>query len=155
MSDKPDIVNELNELNEEVPLLKPVKVKKPRTQKQLEAFTVVQEKLKAKRDEQLEMKKVEAAKLLLKHESKTKKKTNVTESESSSEEEIIYLKRDKPKKKKKVKTIILSSSESESETESDDNVEPIKEKKFISQQSKKSIIKVSKPEPIKRNYFVD
>ena len=143
------------------PLLKPTKEKKPRSEKQLKSFITCSEKLKEKHVKQLHEKKIAAAKLLLdnniSHKSFEPIKETVIEKEKeeSSDEEIIYLKRekDKTKKKPKVKTIILSSSESESETVTEP--EPIIEKKFISQQNKKSLIKIHKIEPNKKNYFAD
>ena len=134
-----------------------IKPKKPRTQKQIDAFLKCQESIKQKNKQQTDFKKMQAMGLLKEYEKQMKLTKQIkkpielkpeSESESESEEEqIVYLKRDKPKKtKKKIKTVILESSESESESES----EEIKPKKFISQQNtKKSIIKVSK------NYFVD
>jgi hypothetical protein len=154
------------------PLLKPIKEKKPRSEKQLMSFITCKERLKERHVKQLNEKKIAAAKLLLdndiNHKSLEPIKEIVIEKVESSDEEIIYLKREKDKsiktpktfkKKPKVKTIILSSSESENETESESEPEPeiipIVEKKFISQQNKKSLIKIHKPEPIKKNYFAD
>jgi len=162
------------------PLLKPVKEKKPRSEKQIKSFITCQERIKEKQAKQLHDKKIAAAKLLLdndinhksfeqvKKEIEPVKKEIIIKKEESSDKEIIYLKREKDKsiktpktfkKKPKVKTIILSSSESENETESESEPEPeiipIVEKKFISQQNKKSLIKIHKPEPIKKNYFAD
>ena len=146
------------------PLLKPVKEKKPRLVKQLKSFITCKERLKERHVKQLNEKKIAAAKLLLdndiKHKSFEPIKETVVENkkEESSDEEIIYLKREKDKstkKRPKVKTIILSSSESESESEQEQEPEPIIEKKFISQQNKKSLIKIHKIEPNKKNYFAD
>jgi len=159
MTDTPDIEH----ITDNVPLLKPVKEKKPRTDKQLKAFVVCAEKLKEKHKTQLHDKKIKAAKLLLDHDIKPVIsepviiKPEPETKEESSDEEVIYLKREKiktPKKKPKVKTIILSSSESESESE-EERIDPIPEKKFISQQNKKSLIKVHKQVPVIKNYFAD
>ena len=139
---KEEIVEAINPIIPEVPIVKP---KKPRTQKQIDAFLKCQEGIKAKVKQQMDFKKMEAMGLLKEYEAQNKLPKNIKkpiEPESESEEEeIVYLKRDKPKKK--IKTVILESSESEEEEEI------VKPKKFISQQNKKSIIKVSK------NYFVD
>lgn len=146
---KEDIVETvINPIVPEVPIVKP---KKPRTQKQIEAFQRCQEGHNAKVKQLTDFKKMEAMGLLKEYEAQNKLPKNIKkpiEQESESEEEeIVYLKRDKPKKtKKKIKTVILESSESEEEEEEEEIVKP---KKFISQQNKKSIIKVSK------NYFVD
>jgi len=173
-----DIIN--IETIDNSPLLKPVKEKKPRSEKQLMSFITCKERLKERHVKLLNEKKIAAAKLLLdndinhkslepvKKEIEPVKKEIVIEKEESTDEEIIYLKREKDKsiktpktfkKKPKVKTIILSSSESENETESESEPEPeiipIVEKKFISQQNKKSLIKIHKPEPIKKNYFAE
>jgi hypothetical protein len=158
-----DIIN--IETIDNSPLLKPIKEKKPRSEKQLMSFITCKERLKERHVKLLNEKKIAAAKLLLdnniNHKSFEPIKETVVEKEKeeSSDEEIIYLKREKDKstkKKPKVKTIILSSSESESGSEEEpEEPEPIKEKKFISQQNKKSLIKIHKPEPTKRNYFAD
>ena len=147
------------------PLLKPTKEKKPRSEKQLQSFITCSEKLKEKHVKKLHEKKITAAKLLLDNNISHKsfepiKETVIEKEKESSDEEIIYLKREKDKKTKKkpkVKTIILSSSESESETDIEPETEiiPIIEKKFISQQNKKSLIKIHKIEPNKKNYFAD
>ena len=105
--------------NEELtePLTKP---KKPRSQKQIEAF---QEAIR-KRTENVELRKQEKlikASEILVNNSKQKQvlkpipQKQVQLSSSSSEEEIIIVKA-KPKKKKKVKKIIIESSESESDS---------------------------------------
>ena len=112
------------EENEEItePLTKP---KKPRSQKQIEAF---QETIR-KRTENVELRKQEKlikASEILVNNSKLKpvvkpvppKQVQLSSSESSSEEEIIIVKA-KPKKKKKIKKIIIESSESDSSSGSD------------------------------------
>lgn len=112
------------EENEEItePLTKP---KKPRSQKQIEAF---QETIR-KRTENVELRKQEKlikASEILVNNSKLKpvvkpippKQVHLSSSESSSEEEIIIVKA-KPKKKKKIKKIIIESSESDSSSGSD------------------------------------
>ena len=112
------------EENEEItePLTKP---KKPRSQKQIEAF---QETIR-KRTENVELRKQEKlikASQILVNNSKLKpvvkpippKQVHLSSSESSSEEEIIIVKA-KPKKKKKIKKIIIESSESDSSSGSD------------------------------------
>jgi hypothetical protein len=160
MTDTPDIEQQIDN----VPLLKPIKEKKPRSEKQLKSFAACAERLKERHRVQLHDKKVKAAKFLLDHDIKPTipepikvKEEPIIVKEESSDEEVIYLKREKvktSKKKPKVKTIILSSSESESESE-EERIQPIPEKKFISQQNKKSLIKVHKQEPINKSYFAD
>ena len=162
MTDTPDMEQQIDN----VPLLKPIKEKKPRSEKQLKSFAACSERLKERHRVQLHDKKVKAAKFLLDHDIKPTipepvkvKEEPIIVKEESSDEEVIYLKREKvktSKKKPKVKTIILSSSESESESESEEEIiQPIPEKKFISQQNKKSLIKIHKIEPNKKNYFAD
>ena len=148
MTETPDIEQQIDN----VPLLKPIKEKKPRSEKQLKSFAACSERLKERHRVQLHDKKIKAAKLLLDHDIKptlqepvkVKEEPIISKPETkeeSSDEEVIYLKREKvktSKKKPKVKTIILSSSESESESESEEEkIQPIPEKKFISQQNKK------------------
>jgi len=106
--------------NEEItePLTKP---KKPRSQKQIEAF---QETIR-KRTENVEIRKKEKlikASEILVNNSKLKPvpkplppKQVQLSSESDTEEEIIIVKA-KPKKKKKIKKIIIESSESDSDS---------------------------------------
>ena len=109
--------------NEEItePLTKP---KKPRTQKQIEAF----QETTRKRNENVELRKQEKlikASEILVNNSKQKQisikpkpipqKQVQLSSESESEEEIIIVKA-KPKKKKKIKKIIIESSESDSDS---------------------------------------
>ena len=86
----------------------------------------------------------------------------VDSGESDSEVEVVVVKKkqkikEKPKKKKKIITIEISDSESDSE---EDEPEPVKKQRplaprqMVSQQNKKSLIKVHKPvEQI--NYFCD
>ena len=114
--------------------------------------------------------KTEVIKKELKEVQKVVEKTNCdNSSEEETEEEIVIAKKsktpkvvkskvvEKPKKKKKIITIEISDSDSDSEDEPEP--EPIKQKPLpsrtmITQQNKKSIIKVHKPiEQI--NYFCD
>jgi hypothetical protein len=174
-------INNGNDINE--PLTKPIKEKKPRppkTQAQLEQF----QKVRLKRAESLKQKtitkKIEASKLLLSHgielpakpiiqeEKLPAKKQNIKqvltpthkdveeESESDDEPPVIIVK--KKKKKKQPKTIIIEESDSESDNESDANQHYINKVKqarhFVSQQNKKSLIKVHKKNDVP-NYFVD
>ncbi len=123
-----------NEANEE-PLTKP-KIKKPRSQAQIEAF----EKVKERRKQNLEVKKQEkllqSAKLLVENNvavaPRATKKSNssvrekveyqkVTQDEpieSESEEEVVIIKK-APKKQKKVRKIIIEDSSSEEESDED------------------------------------
>ena len=111
------------------PLTKP---KKPRSQKQMDAF---QEALR-KRAVNVELRKQEKlikASEILVQKAKMEKpiplppatpraraKSIVQESESGSDEEEIIIVKSKPKKKKKVKKIIIESSESDSDSGSSD-----------------------------------
>lgn len=121
----------------------PIKEKRPRSAKQLEQFEIIKQKRAESIAKAKELKKVEAAKLLLEVENKTikpVKKQEVKEEPESSSEEQIIIKKDK-KKKKKTKVIIMASSESsESESTKSDHM-PVR--KFTHQQNKKSIIKVN------------
>jgi hypothetical protein len=182
MSDNTDIEN--NVPLEKTKTIKPVKefleepikatekVKKPRTEKQKaqfqQAMTKRQENIEKKKLE----KKLEASKLLVEkdpnflkqlkepltptfeQEVKPRQKKIIEESESD-ESVIIIKKKNKPKKKK---TIIIE--ESESSSSSDEEVvqlpKPKSDRKFTTQQNKKSIIKIhNKPStPSYENYFV-
>ena len=121
--------NEAIEENLEVPL---TKIKKPRSQAQVEAFERVKEKrrqnLEAKKQEKL----VNSAKLLLEQESlksmpteskpikrKLKQVAPDPEPESESEEEVIVVKK-ATKKQKKVRQIIIEESSSSDETQSEE-----------------------------------
>jgi hypothetical protein len=151
--------------NDESPLEKQVKVKKPRppkTAKQIEQF----EKIRLKRAEMLKEKKkekeIESAKLLLDNgyvKKEEQQKINVpltplhsgshskedeTDNESiqTEPEPIVIIK--KKKKPKKPKTIIIEETDSEV---SDEEPIKIKARDFISQRNKKSVIKIHKKEP--------
>ena len=170
-------INNGNDMNE--PLTKPIKEKKPRppkTQKQLEQF----EKVRLKRAESLKQKsiakKIEASKLLLEHgielpskaepkvkeelPSKAKPKYHQeltpkddTDDESDDEPPVIIVK--KKKKKKQPKTIIIEESDSDEEDAQQHYINKVKEARhFVSQQNKKSLIKVHKKNEVP-NYFVD
>lgn len=162
-----------NEANERSNIEKP---KKPRTQKQMEAFAKVQEKRKQnieiKKSGKVEAKQIESViqKVVEKDfppaETKIKKYKEIIEPqpESDSEEEII-IKR-KPKKqeviKKKKKQIVIELSDSDSGSssgseEEDIDYKPVKhvksKPKFDSQQHKKyATHHQPKPQP---NYFCD
>lgn len=144
---------------------KPVKVKKPRAPKtpaQLEAF----KKASEKRQKNIELKKlekkVEASKILLEHEERTKAETKAKpkakkqiiredDDTESDEPQIVYIRKKKPKK-----TIIVQS---ESESESEPEIEIKHRKSFgTSHQSKQNVKAITKIEPIKRpnhNFFAD
>jgi hypothetical protein len=178
-----EIIKEpVEEIVEEVPLLKPKRIMKKfeRTEKQKEAFAKTMQKRAENVELRKQAKKVEAAKLLLEleqqkekqavskpvQEKKVKTKPKIllpksdseleTDEDSESEEEIYYTKSRKsiktPKKVYILKKDII-------EEESDD--EPIKPKtKFKSQQNKKSVIKVTENSnkntyPQYKNYFCD
>ena len=100
--------NELNDIGDEIPLLKPKrKMKKyPRTEKQQEAFKQIMQKRAENVAKRKEQKKIEAAKLLL-----SLQPSKEIEDEPVNE---IIKKKSKPKKK-----LILSTSDTESEDDSD------------------------------------
>jgi hypothetical protein len=135
MEDKEDsklTKNDDSSESDEKPVVKPVE-KKPRSQKQIDAFKNAQinraKSIQLKKDTQ----KIEAAKLILKQEPvkpEPKKTKKVVVDSSSEEEEVIIV--EKRKKKTKPKRIIVEESESEEE------VVP-REKTFKSQQNKRSI----------------
>ena len=131
------------------------RVRKPKTPGQLEQF----EKVRLKRLEDLRLKKekqkVEAAALLLQHdyvkkEPKDAVKKTATKKEGSgsdSEPEIVVV-------KKKKKRVVVVREDSESEDEYDPPVRHVHTSRpMVSQQNKKSVIKVHTPQHI--NYFVD
>jgi len=77
------------------------------------------------------------------------------ESEEESEEEIVIKKKRKVKEVKpppKKRTIVIEVSSSESESD-EEPPPPKKQRAMVSQQNRKSIIKVHRQEPI--NYFAD
>lgn len=142
-----DIVNS-NQQNEQIveePLTKP---KKPRTQKQLEAFQKVQEKRQKNIEEKKKQKLIEGAKLMLQEQQKAKQEgppipqstpktkpkpkprqeilSEYTEvDQSDSEEEVVIVQRSKPKQKpkqnpKKKVTRVIIESDSDDSYDSDD-----------------------------------
>ena len=179
IQEKQDIIeNELNDIEDEISLLKPKrKMKKfPRTEKQQEAFKITMQKRAENVAKRKELKKIEAAKLLMSLEpskeieqappeeipkkvKKPKKKIVLTDSESESDdddsdasdesEEKIYIARKSIKQPKKV-YIIKKEVKDEEEDEKPVN-------KFKSQQNKKSVVKISNNQNIQplKNYFCD
>ena len=131
---------DMQELNPKPTLMKE---KKPRSQKQIDAFKITQENRKKSIEIKNGLKKVEAAKILLKEPIKelvklSKKKVIV---DSSSEEEVIIVEK---RKKPKTKRIIVEESTDEELSDNDENQVEIKQKSFKSQQNRKSIINVNK-----------
>ena len=156
---------ENSEDEEEVPLLKQKKVrkpmeKKPRSEAQIAQFQRVIEKKRERDENARNLRELNAAKLLLKQkdEQRKSKKDDVvapiedSSSSSSEEEEVIVVKKKKEKKvvveKKKKKKYVIELSDS-SEDEPDQPV-PHATRKMISQQNKKSLIKVHS-----QNFFAD
>ena len=147
-----------------VPLTKP---KKPRTQKQIEAFEITKQKRQEGIEKRKQEKKIEASKVLLesgqlndvlpKEKVKVSKGTpkppvesasaSDSDSESSEEEIVIMKKGKKDKKKKKTKKIIIESA-SDSDSSEEEEVIKVKASQFKSQRNKKSLIKVHEPEPL-------
>jgi hypothetical protein len=164
-------------LSDDENVLKSKKVKRVCSDKQLEALKRNRECNNKLRTEEAKEKKLKKAiELVEKHkvkeqENKPKpkqviKEESESESESSSSEEEVVIKKKKrikevkevkKTKKKKVITIELSDSDSDSEEEEEEPVKkqkPLKARDMITQQNKKSLIKVHKPaEQI--NYFCD
>lgn len=149
----------------DTPLQKPLKVKekkprKPKTEKQLQQFENARLKRQEKIKESKLNKKIEASKLLLEHgyqapltpvHHEPKRVDETTEEENSEDNEIIIIKK---KKKPKKKTYIIQES---SDDDSDDEEEKVKQiynksRQMVSQQNKKSMIKIHKPS---HNYFVE
>ena len=134
----------------EVPL---TKAKKPRTQKQLEAFEIARQKRAASIENKKKEKKIEASKILLQEEEKKRPLKGEPLVDSSSVEEeiqVVYAKKEKKKKPKKKIVVVSESSDSES-TISDH----IPKRKFVSQQNKKSVIKVHEPKYDPKKFFLD
>ena len=171
LATKQQEVKEENLSDDEV-VLKPKKVKRICSEKQLEALKKNRDCNNKLRTEEAKEKKLKRAiELVEKHKVVETKALQITKeperdssSDSSSEEEVVIVKKkrekvkEKPKKKKK--KIIIEISDSESEEEEEEDPEPVKKQKplkardMITQQNKKSLIKVHKPvEPI--NYFCD
>jgi hypothetical protein len=161
---KKNIELEINKITPDEPIIEQVvaKVKKPRppkTEAQKQQFQNVLKKRKELLDKAMLEKKIEASKLLLSQGleiPKINNKVDVVEESSSdeSEEEVIIVKR-KPKKKKK---IIYMSESSESDSDSDGNPPAHNHQKrnFITQQNKKSVIKVKNDYPTAhQNTFIN
>ena len=168
---KEKVINE--SINEPI---KQIKQKKPRSDKQKAQFETVakirKENIEKKRLEQ----KLEASRFLLEYDNKVKQETPLTphikdevkpikvkkepkiievdNSDDDSEESVIIIKK-KAKKPKKKKIIIEEASDSDSS----DGTPPMHlhkpNREFITQQNKKSVIKVHKQQqPNYNNYFV-
>ena len=142
---------------ESVPLTKEKKLKKPKTEKQMEAFKKVVEKRKENIEKKKLEKKIEASKLLLQHNievpavketSKVKQLPKAdddeyetkTDSEQSSSEDEIFIKqpkskqqkpksKTKAKKKKVTKVVYVEHASSDSSSESESLSETEKEEK--------------------------
>ena len=115
------------------------RTKKERSEKQLQHT----ENMRKKRFENIEKaklnKKIEASKILLENDIKPKKKI-IKEPESDSDEEEVIIIEKKKKPKPKTKRIIIEESSSEEEEEEERKAP---ERKFKTQQNKKSIIKIN------------
>ena len=169
MENTEEIENQISDDEQDTPLIKPkksvgrpknppkIKEKKPRTEKQIEAFAKAQQKIKENNEKRKEAKKLESAKLLLANgielpskkpmkfppAKKIEKPEPVAEEEV--ENEIIYIKQPRktaPKPKKKRKIIVYQDESSEDESSEEEQEVHIKSKKFKTQQNKKSLIKV-------------
>jgi hypothetical protein len=154
---------------------KPKKPRKPKTPAQLEQFERVRQKRLESLQQKTINKKIEASKLLLSHgielpskaEPKIKEELpqakpkyhqeltpkDDTDDESDDEPPVIIVK--KKKKKKQPKTIIIEESDSDEDDAQQHYINKVKEARhFVSQQNKKSLIKVHKKQEVP-NYFVD
>jgi len=155
---------------------KPKKPRKPKTPAQLQQFERVRQKRLESLQQKTINKKIEASKLLLSHgielpskaepkikeelPSKAKPKYHQeltpkdnTDDESDDEPPVIIVK--KKKKKKQPKTIIIEESDSDEDDAQQHYINKVKEARhFVSQQNKKSLIKVHKKQEVP-NYFVD
>jgi len=175
MSDIPikeNLTNEDGKDDEDTPLEKPIigkqsikKERKPKTSAQLEQFEKVRMKRLDKLKEKKELQKIEASKLLLnngyvkKEELPPKKPiepikqvlTPHIDDDSENDDDVIIVKK---KKKPKKKTIIIEESEEESEEEEPEIVynKVKKTRDFITQQNKKSVLKIHRPQV--HDYFV-
>lgn len=167
---------------ENITVTKPMKEKKPRSEKQKAQFEQVFNKRKELIEKKKLEKKIEASKLLLEHEPeykvpstprtphiidavpeklKLKKEPKIIEvhsdnSDDDSDESVIIIKKkSKTKKAKKKKIIIEESSEESSSGEDEEVIQLPKPKRdFTTQQNKKSIVKVhDKPKICYDNYF--
>ena len=181
MTDNTDIgTTDIEEEVKETPILKPKK-KREMTEKQKASLEVGRQKRKEKIEEKKESLKMEYAKKLyesslevsdpqtskedlknkppkpdtygqnhpIQTKSKSKPKPAPVEESSSEEEEVII--RSKQSKKKKKKKVVIELSSSDDDSDMEDDVKPTRN--MVSQQNKKSVIKVT--EPIKKNYFAD
>jgi len=168
MSDIPIKENLTNDDDEQIPLEKPIidkktikKERKPKTPAQLEQFEKVRLKRLDKLKEKKELQKIEASKLLLnngyvKKEELPPKKTiepikqiltpHVDNESDNDDENVIIVKK---KKKPKKKTIIIEESD---ESEEEPEVVYKKTRDLISQQNKKSVLKIHRPQV--HDYFV-
>ena len=147
----------------DTPLQKPLKVKekkprKPKTEKQLQQFENARLKRQEKIKESKLNKKIEASKLLLEHGYQApltpvhqEPIDETTEEENSEDNEIIIIKK---KKKPKKKTYIIQESSDDDSDGEEEKVKQIynKSRQMVSQQNKKSMIKIHKPS---HNYFVE
>ena len=160
--------------DEQIPLEKPVigkqtikKERKPKTPAQLEQFEKIRMRRLDKLKEKKELQKIEASKLLLnngyvKKEELPAKKTpepikqiltphidDKTDDEYENDDDVIIVKK---KKKPKKKTIIIEESESEEEEPEIVYNKVKKTRDFITQQNKKSVLKIHRPQV--HDYFV-
>lgn len=177
MAEITDIGNtETEEEIKDTPILKP-KTKRKMSENQMKNLEVGRQRRKEKLEEKKESLKMEYAKKLYEEDLKNKslkpdtnsednlrqskskpkpkpKPAPVEESSSEEEEVIIRSKQSTKKKKKKKKVVIeLSSSDDDTDEEEEEEAEPKPSRKMVSQQNKKSVIKVT--EPVKKNYFAD
>ena len=143
-----EVIEEPPKQEKKVKKEKPVKEdkrKQPRTEAQLKHFENMRKKREDNLKQKLLDKKIEASKILLENDVKPKsKKTKPIE--ESDEEEVIIIEKKKKQKPKTKRIIIEESSSDESSEEEEQERKPkskAPERKFKSQQNKKSIIKIN------------
>lgn len=163
-SDKPIIESVVNKVEDiaEIPI-KIIKTRKPKTEKQMEAFKLVQAKRKANVQAKKELGdqiKADTMAAMAKRKQDMAKPKTVPESDSSSSEEetIIKRKSNKSKKKKKKKIIIIESS-SDSDSSSDDSEYEHRKRSRRRHTDRKKPMYETKPDPIistpKKSFFFD
>ena len=172
---KENLTNDDIKENDDMPLEKQIidkkpvkKERKPKTPAQLEQFEKIRLKRLDKINEKRELQKIEASKLLLNngyvkkedlpppkriepikqvltpHEPYEQDKTD-----SESDNDVIIVKK---KKKPKKKTIIIEESDEEEEEPEVIYNTVKKTRDFITQQNKKSVLKIHRPSP--HDYFI-
>jgi hypothetical protein len=162
-SDKPIIESVVNKVEDiaEIPI-KIIKTRKPKTEKQMEAFKLVQAKRKANVQAKKELGdqiKADTMAAMAKRKADMAKPKTVPESDSSSSEEETIIKRKSNKNKKKKKKIIIIESSSDSDSSSDDSEYEHRKRSRRRHTDRKKPMYETKPDPIistpKKSFFFD